>query len=170
MSECRTRSGIVPEDEVLTIFIPGFNLIPSGVHPEDACRVCRCCAMRCIHNCRSGPQTISQKHSRRLCERHSALHRGQTEPHPRGGARHPPCSLPLRWNCSSLRGRVDTAGRMGGSVHVLAFDHLARGRGGGKHSRLCEAKQALSTFGKTGCTALPDAHVISVSAVEPGCC
>lgn len=42
LSGCRTRSGIVLEDEVLTIFIPGLDLIPSGVHPEDACRVCRC--------------------------------------------------------------------------------------------------------------------------------
>lgn len=106
------------------------------------------CAIRCIHNCSSGPQTIIQKHSRRLCERHSALHRGQTGTHPQGGARHPPCSLPLRWNRSSLRGRVDTAGRMSAGADVLAFDHLARERGRGKHSRLCEAKQATSTHAK----------------------
>lgn len=148
MSECRTRPGIVLEDEVLTIFIPELDFIPFRCASRGCVPSVPMCAIRCIHNSRSGPQTISQKHSRRLCERHSALHRGQTEPHPQGGARHPPCSLPLRWNRSSLRGRVDTAGRMGASVHFLAFDHLARERGRGKHSRLCEAKQALSTHGK----------------------
>lgn len=73
----------------------------------------------------------------------SEKHLQLTEPHPHGGARHPPCSLPLRWTRSSLRSRVDTAGRMSDSVDGLAFDHLPRERRRGKHMKLWEAKQVM---------------------------
>lgn len=168
MSGCRTRSVIVLEDEILTIFIPGLDLIPSGVHPEDACRVCRCVpsvaytTIVAVH--KQSPRNIPEGcvDGTRPCTE------GKQSPIRQGGARHPPCSLPLRWNRSSLRGRVDTAGRMGASVHVLAFDHLARGRRRGS-IRDCARPNRHCRPRKTGYAAPPDAHVISVSAVEPGC-
>lgn len=155
MRECRARSGIVNGDEALITFIPGLDFIPSDVHLKDACRVCRyvmSVASIPIHNRCSGPQAISQKHSRRLCERHSALHREQTESHPQGGARHPPCSLPLRW-IVHLSGAVWT--QLGEWAAALASWRLTiwPGKGDkGNTLRLCEAKQASSTLGNRMCS------------------
>lgn len=146
MRECRERSGIIHGDEALTIFIPGLDFIPSDVHMEDACRVCRyvlSVASIPIHNSSNGPQAISQKHSRRLCERHSALHRDQTESRSAGWSSAPTLQPPPAVDRSSLRGRVDTAGRMGGSADLLAFDHLARERGCGKHFEIVRGKTGI---------------------------